>query len=65
MRMIEFMPLDSGRAWLREHVVPGSEILERVQAEISVAPLPLNTLQRRHPVGLSAMARRNLESLPR
>ena len=40
MRMIEFMPLDSGRAWQREHVVPGNEILERVQAEIPVAPLP-------------------------
>jgi cyclic pyranopterin phosphate synthase len=31
MRFIEFMPLDSARAWLKELVVPGREILERLQ----------------------------------
>ncbi len=31
LRFIEFMPLDSARAWLRELVVPGREILERLQ----------------------------------
>jgi len=40
IRMIEFMPLDSGRAWQRDHVVPGREILERVQAEIPTTFLP-------------------------
>ena len=29
-RFIEFMPLDSSRAWLKELVVPGREILERL-----------------------------------
>jgi cyclic pyranopterin phosphate synthase len=31
MRFIEFMPLDSARAWLKELVVPGQEILSRLQ----------------------------------
>ena len=31
MRFIEFMPLDSARAWLKELVVPGRELLERLQ----------------------------------
>ena len=30
-RFIEFMPLDSGRAWQKELVVRGSEILDRLQ----------------------------------
>jgi cyclic pyranopterin phosphate synthase len=30
LRFIEFMPLDSARAWLKELVVPGKEILERL-----------------------------------
>ena len=30
MRYIEFMPLDSGRAWQSEHVVPKAEILDRL-----------------------------------
>ncbi len=31
-RFIEFMPLDSGRAWQKELVVPGSEILRKLEA---------------------------------
>ena len=31
LRFIEFMPLDSGRAWQREMVMPGREILKRLQ----------------------------------
>lgn len=31
LRFIEFMPLDSARAWLKEMVVPGRELLERLQ----------------------------------
>jgi len=35
-RFIEFMPLDSARAWLRELVVPGHEILRRLQARFDL-----------------------------
>ncbi len=39
IRFIEFMPLDSGRAWQREHVVPGVEILERLRRRFSLVPV--------------------------
>ena len=39
MRYIEFMPLDSSRSWLREMVMPGSEILKRLQARFDLAPV--------------------------
>ena len=39
MRFIEFMPLDSARAWLKELVVPGREILERVRQRFSLRPV--------------------------
>jgi GTP 3',8-cyclase len=32
LRYIEFMPLDSTRAWMKELVVPGREILDRLRA---------------------------------
>jgi cyclic pyranopterin phosphate synthase len=38
-RFIEFMPLDSGRAWHRELVVPGREILQRLQARYALQPV--------------------------
>jgi cyclic pyranopterin phosphate synthase len=38
-RFIEFMPLDSGRAWQKELVVPGKEILSRLQARFSLQPV--------------------------
>jgi cyclic pyranopterin phosphate synthase len=38
-RFIEFMPLDSGRAWHRELVVPGREILRRLQARYKLQPV--------------------------
>jgi cyclic pyranopterin phosphate synthase len=38
MRFIEFMPLDSARAWLRELVMPGREILRRLQARHPLRP---------------------------
>ena len=38
-RFIEFMPLDSGRAWQKEMVVPGSEILRRLQARFTLTPV--------------------------
>jgi cyclic pyranopterin phosphate synthase len=40
MRFIEFMPLDSARAWLKEMVVSGAEILERLKAHFELAPVP-------------------------
>jgi cyclic pyranopterin phosphate synthase len=43
MRFIEFMPLDSARAWHKELVVPGREILARLQAQFPLQPLaPIN-----------------------
>ncbi len=40
LRVIEFMPLDSARAWLKELVVPGREILARLQARYELRPAP-------------------------
>jgi len=39
MRFIEFMPLDSARAWQKELVVPGREILQRLQARFQLQPV--------------------------
>ncbi len=36
LRFIEFMPLDSARAWQREMVVPGTEILRRLQSRFDL-----------------------------
>jgi cyclic pyranopterin phosphate synthase len=41
-RFIEFMPLDSARAWLKEMVVPGREVLARLQARFDLRPVPSN-----------------------
>jgi len=43
MRFIEFMPLDSRKAWRKDHVVSGSEILRRIQSKYSLTRLPANT----------------------
>lgn len=40
MRFIEFMPLDSSRAWLKEMVVPAREILDRLSAALTLIPVP-------------------------
>ncbi len=39
IRFIEFMPLDSARAWLKEMVVPGREVLARLQARFDLRPV--------------------------
>jgi cyclic pyranopterin phosphate synthase len=39
LRFIEFMPLDSARAWLKELVVPGHELLERLQEHFELKPV--------------------------
>lgn len=38
-RFIEFMPLDSTRAWMKDMVVPGKEILERLHARFDLVPV--------------------------
>jgi len=38
-RFIEFMPLDSARAWQKEMVVSGREILERLRAKFDLQPV--------------------------
>jgi cyclic pyranopterin phosphate synthase len=38
-RFIEFMPLDSARAWQKEMVVTASEILERLHARFGLRPV--------------------------
>lgn len=40
MRFIEFMPLDSARAWLKELVIPGREILAILQRQFDLRPSP-------------------------
>ena len=40
MRFIEFMPLDSGKAWMKELVVSGKEILDRLQARFQLDAVP-------------------------
>jgi GTP 3',8-cyclase len=37
-RFIEFMPLDSARAWLKEMVVPGRELLARLKERFDLRP---------------------------
>jgi cyclic pyranopterin phosphate synthase len=39
LRFIEFMPLDSARAWQKELVMPGREILARLQARFKLLPV--------------------------
>jgi GTP 3',8-cyclase len=39
LRYIEFMPLDSARAWQREMVVTGREVLERLQRRFPLVPV--------------------------
>jgi cyclic pyranopterin phosphate synthase len=41
-RFIEFMPLDSARAWLKEMVVTGKELLERLHAKFHLLPAPVD-----------------------
>jgi len=40
LRYIEFMPLDSARAWQREMVVTGREVLERLQRRFALVAVP-------------------------
>jgi cyclic pyranopterin phosphate synthase len=41
LRFIEFMPLDSARAWQKEMVVTGKEILRRIQQRFELLPAGL------------------------
>jgi GTP 3',8-cyclase len=38
-RFIEFMPLDASRGWMKEMVVPGREILARLQTRFPLVPI--------------------------
>ena len=38
-RFIEFMPLDSARAWQKEMVMTGAEILQRIRARFELRPI--------------------------
>ncbi len=53
MRYIEFMPLDSQKVWMRDLVVPGRQILERLRARFDLVPVhsdnPSETAQRWRP----------------
>jgi GTP 3',8-cyclase len=40
VRFIEFMPLDNGKVWRREMVVPGEELRQRIQAVYPLERLP-------------------------
>ena len=40
VRFIEFMPLEEGRLWSPEIVVPLSEIVERISRDLPLTPLP-------------------------
>jgi cyclic pyranopterin phosphate synthase len=40
LRFIEFMPLDSARAWQKEMVVSGSQILNRLRQRFDLQPVP-------------------------
>lgn len=39
LRFIEFMPLDSGKAWQKNRVFPGKEILARLQKIFDLSPV--------------------------
>ena len=39
VRFIEFMPLDNGKVWQREMVVPGEELRERINAVYPLDPV--------------------------
>lgn len=39
LRFIEFMPLDSARAWQKEMVITGAEILRRIRARFELRPI--------------------------
>lgn len=39
VRFIEFMPLDSSKSWQKDYVVPGKEILNRLQSRFNLTPL--------------------------
>jgi cyclic pyranopterin phosphate synthase len=43
LRFIEFMPLDSARAWQKEMVVTGSEVLGRLQRRFELRPAGTET----------------------
>jgi cyclic pyranopterin phosphate synthase len=49
LRFIEFMPLDSARAWQKEMVVPGHEILARLQSRFAKPETLSSKLETQNP----------------
>ena len=43
MRFIEFMPLDQGKSWSRDSVVPADEIFNKINEHRKLIPLQANT----------------------
>jgi GTP 3',8-cyclase len=43
-RFIEFMPLDNGKVWRREMVVPGEELRQRIDAVFPLVPIKSSNL---------------------
>ena len=43
LRFIEFMPLDSSRAWQKDLVVPGRELVARLRARFDLVPVDQST----------------------
>ena len=44
VRFIEFMPLDNGKVWRREMVVPGEELRQRIHAVYPLTPIKSENL---------------------
>jgi cyclic pyranopterin phosphate synthase len=65
LRFIEFMPLDSARAWLKELVVPGRELLARLQTRFDLRPVPSDNPPQPPNAGPSRMGAASSASLRR
>lgn len=44
VRFIEFMPLDNGKVWKRQMVVPGEEIRKRIDSVFPLVPIAAHTI---------------------
>ena len=64
MRMIEFSAVDPAERGSANTLCPAAKFWNEFRPKSPSLPAPQHAAER-HPVGLSAMARRNLESLPR
>jgi len=63
VRFIEFMPLEEGRLWTPEIVVPMAEIVERIGRVLPLVPLLHGTPERRRGAIRLRMGEEKLGSL--